>query len=112
MTQFGIYADDVHIGSSSLEHGDPPMGVVYGNLIPTASYRAEQIGEGSVLTVRLDGAPILSSGEVVVEDWFQDFGEIQVTIFGIDHRLYEELFPEHVAAYQTLFGDPPSQRNR
>lgn len=57
----------------------------------------------SILTVRLDGMSIPSSGGVVVEDYSKDFGEILVTVLGIDHQLYEELFPQHVAAYQAKF---------
>jgi len=100
--RFEIYANDVLIGSSSLENGDPPMGVAFGNLLTTPSFHADLIDNG-VLTVKFDGVSIPSSGGVVIEDYSTEADEILVTILGIDHHLYEELFPEHVAAYQAQF---------
>ncbi|MFS2154112.1 hypothetical protein [Rhizobium sp. Rhizsp42] len=102
MKRFEIYANDVLVGSSSLESGDPPMGVAFGNLLTTPSFHADLIKRG-VLTVKFDGVSIPSSGGVVIEDYSKEAGEILVTILGIDHQLYEELFPEHLAAYQAQF---------
>ncbi|NKE75940.1 MULTISPECIES: hypothetical protein [Brucella/Ochrobactrum group] len=102
MKRFEIYANDVLVGSSSLESGDPPMGVAFGNLLTTPSFHTDLIDRG-VLTVMLDGVSIPSSGGVVIEDYSKEANEILVAILGIDHQLYEELFPEHVAAYQAQF---------
>jgi hypothetical protein len=102
--KFEIYAGGILIGSTSFEHGDPPMGVAYGNMALAPNCRFNHAMAKSTLSVRLDGKPIPSNGGLFVEDLLEELGEIQVTILGIDHELYEELFPEHVAAYQEQFG--------
>ncbi|MCA1407052.1 hypothetical protein I6F26_22030 [Ensifer sp. IC3342] len=103
LKQFEIYLDDVLIGMTSFERGDAPMGVAFGELTPTPSYRREQITEASILTAKLGGKSIPSNSGVIIEDYSEEEGEIQVTIVGIDHQLYEELFPQHVAAYEARY---------
>jgi len=101
--RFEILDGDVVIGTASFESGDPPMGVVYGNFEPTSSYRIEHTDRNGNLTARINGQRIPSAGGVGIDDMFEEIGERQVTIFGIDHQLYAELFPAHVAAYAALY---------
>ena len=104
--RFEILDADVVIGTTAFESGDSPMGVVYGSFEPTSAYRLEHASPDSDLVVRIEGQFIPSAGGVGIDDLFEEIGERQVTIFGIDHALYAKLFPEHVAAYEALY--PPA----
>jgi hypothetical protein len=116
MPRFEIYSNGTLIGHSDLEHGDPPMGVAAGRFMPLPAY--EQI-RGAVpmdlaesvlpsqdhlnLAVReAGGKELVSSGGVQITDYSEAVGPegFQVEILGIGYPLYEELFPQHVAAYR------------
>lgn len=100
---FEILDGETVIGTTSFEGGDSPMGVVFGRFEPTSAYRPEHTDPHGNLTARVHGQLIPSAGGVGIDDLFDEIGERQVTIFGIDHQLYAELFPEHVAAYEALY---------
>ena len=104
--RFEILDADVVIGTTAFESGDSPMGVAYGSFEPTSAYRLEHASPDSGLVARIEGQLIPSAGGVGIDDLFEEIGERQVTIFGIDHALYAKLFPEHVAAYEALY--PPA----
>lgn len=78
------------------------MGVAFGKILATPSFHMNLIDTG-ILTVKVDGVSIPSSGGVFIEDYSKEADEILVIILGIKHQLYEELFPEHVADYQAQF---------
>lgn len=101
--KFEIYAGETLIGTTSFEQGDPPMGVASGSMTPTQAYFSCCPKDPDNLNARLAGVPIPLVREIYIEDYLEDLGEIAVTILGIDHELYEELFPEHVAAYEEQF---------
>lgn len=101
--RFEILDGETVIGTTCFEGGDSPMGVVFGSFEPNSAYRLEHTDPHGNLTARIDGQLIPSAGGVGIVDLFDEVGEREVTIFGIDHRLYAELFPEHVAAYEALF---------
>nr|WP_314093378.1 hypothetical protein [uncultured Shinella sp.] len=101
--KFEIYAGDTLIGTTSFELGDPPMGVACGEMTPTPAYSIEYSKAPDTLNARLASVPIPSVGGMYIEDYSEDLGEIAVTILGIAHELYEELFPEHVEAYEEQF---------
>ncbi len=99
--RFEILYDDIVIGTTSFEHGDPPMGVAFGRFTPTSAYRRDNITDNDRLSARTVGKPIISEG-VGIADAAVELSEIEVTILGIPYPLYEELFPSHVEAYETL----------
>ena len=104
--RFEILDADVVIGTTAFESGDSAMGVVFGSFEATSAYRLEHASPDSDLAARIDGQLIPSAGGVGIDDLFEEIGERQVTIFGIDHVLYAKLFPHHVAADEALY--PPA----
>lgn len=110
MTQpvFEILWDDIVVGTTLFELGDPPMGVAFGHFQANASYRAEHLIEQDRLSARFASQVIPSVAGVEILDGFEEFGERQVTIFGVGHPLYNELFPHNTAAYEALY--PPDPR--
>ena len=110
MPRFAIYAREVLVGHSHLEHGDPPMGVASGLLDPAPGYsiirdecianHADQSHLG--LTVQADGATIACVA-VAILDFDNGPDGIEVNALGIPHPEYATLFPEHVAAYARRF---------
>jgi hypothetical protein len=116
MPRFEVLAGEILVGYSELESGDAPMGVATGVLLPTAGYSFVQADlvatrESSQahlnLAVRLFGGEELpSAGGVHITDYSVELGiedGIEVAVLGIGYPLYEELFPEHVAAYRAKF---------
>jgi hypothetical protein len=84
------------------------MGVAFGNFQPNASYRAEQhLVDDERLSARFAGQAIPSVAGVEILDGFEEFGERHVTIFGVGHPLYDELFPHNAAAYEALYPTKP-----
>ena len=109
IVEFEIYFKDVLIGHSSLENGDPPMGVAFGRFFPLPAYEShlDQM-ERAHLSVRVPGGVTLENeGGVNIEDPRPDLGieAIEVAIYGIGYPLYGQMFPEHVDAYDKQFRD-------
>jgi hypothetical protein len=119
MSLFEVFAGGILVGYSELESGDPPMGVAAGKLSPSPAYRTIQPSvvaarEGSqadlALAVRTaDGQELPGQGGVQILDYSAELGAegIQVHVLGIGYPLYEELFPQHVAAYRSQFSSKP-----
>ena len=105
---FEILWDDIVIGTTLFEVGDPPMGVASGRFHANASYRDDHLIEMDRLSARFAGRLIPSISGVGIEDGFAEFGERYVTIFGVGHPLYDQLFPHNTAAYEALY--PPEPR--
>jgi hypothetical protein len=99
MERFEVLANEIAIGYTDLEAGDPPMGVASGLLTTTPEYVSiqplvlksnGQLVEGLNLSVRVRGGqPIPSSGGVVLEDYSADLGvnisAVEVTVLGIPY---------------------------
>ena len=118
---FCIFHSDVLIGRSELEHGDPPMGVAFGRFKPTSSFASlrntmkpahDGVGKEQcdlryltgLCAKTADGIALVCSHVEVCEYGEADNPlEWEVTCFGIEHPLYEELFPHHLKAYGDLF---------
>jgi hypothetical protein len=113
MAEFSVDAGERLIGTTALERGDPPMGVAFGTMIATEGYddvRAQciqQLGDQTALklSVRTSTGMVLSCVGVGINDLSDEAGEpcIDVEVLGIDHDVYVELFPGHVAAYHDQF---------
>jgi hypothetical protein len=110
MATFSICSGNELVGLSALEGGDPPMGVAFGSFKPSVAYEkirhecstnhADQ--SALELTVRTQSGVVISCAGVSILDYSAEADEsfIEVNVLGIAYPQYEELFPEHVAAYE------------
>ena len=114
MSNYKVFAGKTLIGHSALETGDPPMGVASGKFLPLPAYLAVQpqcIANRDLPQTHLEISIICPSGEplpaehgVAILDYSAELGEIEVHAVGIGYPLYEQLFPQQVAAYANQFG--------
>jgi hypothetical protein len=115
MSQYRILWDRTLIGYSALESGDPPMGVAFGKLLPLPEYEAvrarciasrDMSQEHLPLSVTLSDGQLMPAVGISILDFSTELGasEIEVHVIGIEYPLYQELFPEQVAAYAKQFG--------
>ena len=114
MSNYKVFAGKTLIGHSALETGDPPMGVASGKFLPLPAYSAVQpqcIANRDLPQAHLELSIMCPSGEqlpaeqgVVILDYSAELGEIEVHAAGIGYPLYEQLFPQQVAAYANQFG--------
>lgn len=89
------------------------MGVACGRLVAAPAYSSIQpqvvsAGEDQVslnLTARLSNGQILDAIGVYIADYSAELGleGLEVSVLGIAYPLYEDLFPNHVAAYKHPF---------
>jgi hypothetical protein len=111
MSEYKVLFGNVVIGYSSFESGDPPMGVVFGKFTPLPAYEdvrtqcialREMSQECLPLSVvQPNGQPLPATLGVSILDYSNELGptEIEVHALGIGYPLYEQLFPNQVAAY-------------
>jgi hypothetical protein len=112
MAKFSVYAKEVLVGHSTLENGDPPMGVAFGVFMPTDAYSQIQHEcmtnhtDQSALHLSVhteSGMAIPCVGVSILDDSAEtDPLYAEVNVLGIPYPLYGELFPDHVARYDTL----------
>ena len=115
MPQFASYAQEVLVGYSVLEHGDPPMGVAFGVFIPNPAYasirRECQINHADQSSLHLraqteSGMHIPCLGVGILDDAAEvDPPCVEVNVLGIPYPLYGELFPDYVTRYDQQFGN-------
>jgi hypothetical protein len=116
MPRFQVFSRSILICATDLELGDPPMGVAFGRFIPLPNYvglqaaviAARQTDQRFLgLTVRLISGESVDAIGVAILDASPELGpsEIEVTAVGISYPSYEELFPDHVAAYFAHLAD-------
>jgi hypothetical protein len=108
MPKYQVFIDNILIGYSDFEYGDPPRGVVSGILSPLPAYerfRSQFITLRDSSQKHLALSVARSNGEVIpalgisIFDYSTELAEIQVTVLGIAYPLYEELFPDLVCEY-------------
>jgi hypothetical protein len=102
--RYEFLVNNIVIGWSELERGDPPMGVAEGVLHPTAAYR--QMKAGCHVAVRAEGGEFLvPAGGVCIDDRSAELGidGIEVHVLGLDWVTYERYFPHHMEAYEGQF---------
>jgi hypothetical protein len=115
MTEYKILFGNTVIGHSALESGDPPMGVAFGKFKPLPAYenvrtqcvalREKSQERLSLSVVQPNGQPLPATLGVAILDYSNELGptEIEVHALGIGYPLYEQLFPNQVAAYANQF---------
>ena len=84
------------------------MGVAFGSFIPAQGYatiqpecRANHGDQSKLqLSVRTPSGEIIQCEGVAI---LEGGGDIEVNVLGVPHPLYSELFPQHVAHYDSQF---------
>ena len=110
MAKFSIYSQDLLIGHSLLESGDAPMGVALGAFEPALGYekvqefcKANLADQSSLqLSVKTESGKVIPCAGVGILDCSEEpaLSYIEVNVLGIPYPLYEQLFPQHVQAYE------------
>jgi len=106
MSEFKIYSGSILVGTSSLEHGDPPMGVAFGRFIPAIGYtniqsecKSNDQDQSSLrLSVTTASDEVIQCVGVSILD---GSGDVEVNVFGISYPIYSKLFPRHRAEYEN-----------
>lgn len=111
---FHVFHNDILIGRSKLENGDPPMGCAEGQFAPfdeftkfRKSVTPEQDNDVAIKRwaglslAKVDGTVIDCVDVVLFEFDFGDHKELYVDALGIDSALYEELFQGRYAEYEA-----------
>jgi hypothetical protein len=86
------------------------MGVVFGKFIPNAEYAtirgqctSNHVDQSALqLSVRTETGSELQCAAVAILDSAECEGA-ELNVLGVPHRLYKELFPEHVSSYEKQF---------
>ncbi len=125
--RYDIIIDNRKIGTTELENADPPMGVVFGNIIfdsivsgydflktyslnnnmeIIADYPDEKFITTSIIpslkVIDQNGMEIIGQGTNIEG---MDGDVFQLTIYGIAYPFFEEEFPHHRQAYDNQFND-------
>lgn len=117
---YTIFLDNNKIGTTKLEFADPPMGVVFGDIIPfdkplTYDFLLEYCNKNNIYSSNYPEDKNISTGgisslKVINEKGVEisgvgnsiegmDSSGYTITIIGIDYPFYEEEFPYHRKAY-------------
>lgn len=124
MKEYKIYIGDKFIGRTELENADPPMGVVFGKIIPNIELNynllknlcklkkihiADDIPEDKFISTMNSnqlkvknekGVEIKGEGNQI--SGMNKYG-YEISIFGIPYPFYEDEFPDHVKEYESKF---------
>ncbi len=113
--KYRVFAKGELVGESEFEHGDPPMGVIFGIMKPTDHYwKYKSIFESQDFEAieRLELQAVTNTGQVLepcagvgIEDASAEVGEqcIEVTILGLDSTVYEQCFSHHMRTYEAKY---------
>lgn len=110
---FHIYSGSTLVGTSALENGDVPMGVVFGEFKPADGYVVIQAKCQSGrddqacldLSVKTAAGMTIPCAGISISDDSSVPGQrcIEVSVLGVPHPLYQELFPDHAQMYARRF---------
>jgi len=123
-----ILLDDKLFGTTKLEFGDPPMGIVFGQInfveknigydffkqyctdnlieIQTDYPNDKLISTGQIKNLKVynsENFELLSKLGNNIES--MDSDSYTITILGIDSEVYEREFPEHITEYEQKFNE-------
>lgn len=122
---YKILLDDKLFGTTKLEFGDPPMGVVFGQII----FTEENVGYDFLKQYCIDNSieaqtdypsdKLISTGQIEKLKIYNsknveliglgnniegmDSDVFTISIFGIDSEIYEREFPDHILNYEQKF---------
>ena len=122
---YKILLDDKLLGTTKLEYGDPPMGVVFGQI----NFAEKSIGYDFIKQYCIDNLieietdyssdKLISTGQIANLKVYNpenlelvgignniegmDSDNYTITILGLDSEIYEKEFPKHIAEYEQKF---------
>jgi hypothetical protein len=122
---YKILLDNKLLGTTKLEFGDPPMGVVFGQV----NFIEKSFGYDSIKQYCIDNLieiqtdypndKLISTGQIVKLKVYNsenlelvgignniegmDSDNYTITILGLDSEVYEKEFPEHILEYEQRF---------
>ncbi|GGP05240.1 hypothetical protein GCM10010992_20650 [Cloacibacterium rupense] len=122
---YKILLDDKLLGTTKLEYGDPPMGVVFGQI----NFAEKSIGYDFIKQYCIDklieiqtdypSDKLISTGQIANLKVYNpenlelvgignniegmDSDKYTITILGLDSEIYEKEFPKHIAEYEQKF---------
>lgn len=121
---YNILLDNEKIGTSQLEHADPPMGVVFGTItFSDTTFNFDFFSKycaDNKISADIDNddkiivAATIPNIKVFNDKGIEVIGEgcsisgmdsdvYDITILGVPYPFYEEEFPHHVKAYDDKF---------
>ena len=133
MHEYQVWLEDTLIGTTFLEKADPPMGSVYGRIMPIIKdfgydyvkqfYASRQIGfddfpdvqlittrtTGFLKVITPEGKTIESLGNQICAVGNDEF---EVSLEGVGYPFYAEEFPKHCADYERFYTDWEKNRYR
>ena len=120
------------IGYSRLENGDAPMAISHGIFIWAKSYSPDTLKElitsldqkasvnkdsGIIYFSIPSSLCILTFNEIIIPlhqsvifEYAAEFNETEITVCLNNRDLYEEIFHEHVSAYESQFKTPEAEQ--
>lgn len=100
--KYEIRTEGKVIGLTELEGADPPMGFVFGSVVPTEYYSK---GLNQELLKIFCGDKLIKSNAVILEDFTEETGElcIEVTVLVESAEEYEKHFSHHNEVYENQF---------
>ena len=99
---YEILDNEIIIGRTKLEGGDPPMGFVFGAVAPTGNY-SKDLNQKSL---KIFGGDIpIKCNSITIEDLTEEMGEtcVEVTVLIESAEEYEKHFKHHIEAYENQF---------
>ena len=101
---YEIRINDVVIGTTKLEGGDPPMGFVFGNVTPTEKYEfLSGVVEPAFYEQGQDTE--IKCESISFEDLTKEMGEtcVEVTVLVKSSEEYDKYLKHHREAYEKQF---------
>lgn len=100
--KYEIRTEGKVIGFTKLEGGDPPMGFVFGSVIPTENYSKTFSNDSLSIFC---GDTLIKSDSVIIEDLTEEMGNvcIEVTVLVESTEEYEKHFKHHSVDYDNQF---------
>ncbi len=97
-----IFADEILIGHSNLNSFAPPLGIAMGSFVPTDAYdrtlhanvfERDHISDRSkMLVIQSSDHGRIACDVITIEDYSDEFGEIDIFVIGIPKADYESYF--------------------
>lgn len=125
---YKILLDDKLLGTTKLEYGDPPMGIVFGQI----DFLEKNIGydffkqycKDNLIEIQTDypNDKLITTGQIEKLKVYNsenyelvgklgnniegmDSDSYTITMLGLDREVYEREFPEHIAEYEQKFNE-------